>query len=214
MRGRQAFNAVGLKYGLLTVVSQSGQYWTCQCDCGGSKTVAGANIKNGGTRSCGCIRGRQNITHGFTRGGKHASVYCRWASMVNRCTKPTVSTYKYYGGRGITVHPDFMTFEGFYKHLGDPPPGTTLDRIDNDKGYEPGNVRWVSMKTNCQNRGGKRKANMVKIGGITKPLTEWCRDHGVLMQMVYHRIKNLGWDPLMALTTPPMRCSIPLKKRA
>lgn len=78
--------------------------------------------------------------------------YVRWHNMIQRCTNSENKSYPDYGGRGITVCAEWLDFEAYYAAIGDAPPGMTLDRIDNDRGYEPGNVRWATRSTQSRNR--------------------------------------------------------------
>ena len=102
-------------------------------------------------------------THGHSVGGKKTSMYRRWQSMWERCNYPKHRTYKYYGGRGIVVCERWSKFENFLADMGEPPPGMSLDRIDNDGNYEPGNCRWAT---------GKEQRLNQKIRGLTgMPIT-------------------------------------------
>jgi hypothetical protein len=80
------------------------------------------------------------------------TAYNRWRNMIRRCTDPTHKSYPDYGGRGIAVCPEWLDFETYYAAVGDAPEGMSLDRIDNDRGYEAGNVRWAERSTQTQNR--------------------------------------------------------------
>lgn len=91
-------------------------------------------------------------THGHASGGKLSPTYLSWRSMVYRCTKPNVSNYKYYGGRGITVCDRWRDFANFLADMGERPEGLQLGRIDNDGNYEPGNVMWQSKSENIADR--------------------------------------------------------------
>lgn len=96
--------------------------------------------------------GLHKVTHSQTRGHVLSGAYQSWRSMKARCLNPTTASYYRYGAVGITVCDRWMSFAGFYADMGDRPPGMTLDRIDNSKGYEPGNCRWATAKAQARNR--------------------------------------------------------------
>ena len=164
----------GIRYGRLVVLHRAGSdrwkqsLWRCACDCGAETTVRGRDLRDGATRSCGCFHrevsavgaselGKANKTHGMTDSPEWRS----WQAAVTRTHNPNCDSWRHYGGRGITMSPDWLGsggFERFYAELGPRPDGHSLDRIDNDKGYEPGNCRWATAKQQINNRRTRRVA--------------------------------------------------------
>jgi hypothetical protein len=154
----------GDQYSRLTVISQAGQMdsghrrWLCRCSCGSEVTVAGTELRSGDTKSCGCLRrettAKLNVTHKMTS----APEYRTWATIIRRCTNKNTKDYKYYGGRGISVCAEWVgNFEAFFQHVGKKPsPKYSIDRIDNNGNYEPGNVRWATHQQQMQNQGPRR----------------------------------------------------------
>ena len=142
--------------------------------------------------------GGDNKYRGFSRS--------TWKQMIRRCTDPNCPDFKWYGERGISVYKlwreDFRAFvDDLYSEIGERPPGMQLDRKDNSKGYEPGNVRWVTSKTNNNNR---RSNKLITWRGHTRTASEWS-DHlqikGLTRQQIANRI-NRGWSPEKVFTTP------------
>jgi hypothetical protein len=132
----------GKRFGKLVALKIAGRdkdkklLWLCQCDCGGTKIVPRHDLRRLYVRSCGCLPG------GVTRHGKcKTRVYQAWLSLRARCRHPGATSWSNYGGRGITVCERWSTFENFHADMGDPPPGMSIERIDNNKGYEPGNCK-------------------------------------------------------------------------
>lgn len=131
----------------------------CICDCGKEKIVLVNNLKLGLVKSCGCLQkdraaksNAQRATHGLS-GHPH---YSRWRNMMSRCHDPRNSHYEYYGARGISVCPEWHNPRAFAAYLeetlGPRPEGCSLDRIDNDGNYEPGNIRWADVLTQRHNQ--------------------------------------------------------------
>jgi hypothetical protein len=132
------------------------QRFKCRCKCGNENIIYGSDLRSEHTTQCTICHNRKisrgNITHGFS----NSSTYKIWRAMIDRCTNSNCSTYHYYGGRGIKVCERWLNFENFLKDMGPRPTKLTIDRIDNDGNYEPGNCRWVTHKENCNNRHRKK----------------------------------------------------------
>jgi hypothetical protein len=129
-------------------------------------------------------------------------VYKAWDAIVQRCCNPKAQAYKNYGGRGITICDKWRGpggFISFYEHVGGRPSNNhTIDRIDNAKGYEPGNVRWATWEEQQNNR---RNNVLVEHNGETRTVAEWAKGVGVPPRLVYHRL-YAGWSIHDALGTP------------
>ncbi len=129
---------------------------------------------------------------------KWKAIRGRWHDMMGRCYKPTNTSYPRYGGRGITVCERWHSFDNFYADTGDPPDGMTIDRIDNDGNYEPGNVRWATKREQSHNQS---TCHYIEYNGERKLLTQWALELGMTQQTLSHRLR-LGWDIERALATP------------
>lgn len=144
--------------------------------------------------------GKLNYRHGM----HNTSIYRRWASMKCRCHNPNHHKYADYGGRGIRVCDRWHDFVLFMQDMpAQPTSKHELDRIDNDKGYEPGNVRWVTRKRQLRNT---RQCRFLTCDGVTLTTTEWAERLGVSKHSLASRLK-LGWSDERALTTPFRRKS-------
>jgi hypothetical protein len=135
-------------------------------------------------------------THGHSRYENHSKTYKVWAGMKKRCSTPSMTAYKYYGGRGISVCERWNSFDNFLADMGETPEGMSLDRIDSDGNYEPLNCRWASPKAQARNR---RNAVRVTAFGETLTLPEWVEKTGLSYRTIYGRLR-VGTDPELALS--------------
>jgi len=207
---------LGMRFNYLLVKEYLGRVgkhheYLCACDCGVDKVVHRSLLKSGHTTSCGCyfrsICWKNRTTHGHTvrnKEGKFDSPeYQAWASMKDRCTRMSHPSYHNYGGRGITICTEWLNdFPKFLLDMG-PRPGRaySLDRIDNNRGYEIGNVRWATRRQQGNNT---RTCLQLEVEGATRTLSEWCRIFGRNRSLVTSRLQ-MGWPLVKALRQPSER---------
>lgn len=160
-RGKFATNLVGQQFGKLVVVaraenaSDGGSRWLCQCECGRKPVVHARSLRTG-AKSCRvcCHFGWTNHrTHGMAR----TKLYKVWDSMKQRCLNSNHPSFKDYGGRGIIVCQRWLKFENFAADMGKVPAGLTIERKNNDGGYEPSNCCWATRKEQRHNQRKKTK---------------------------------------------------------
>ena len=149
----------GQVFGKLTVLEQAGRdrlkkvLWKCKCECGNETVVVAGSLTTGNTTSCGCHLKEVITKHGGTGKGS----YNTWRAMIRRCTIPTDKDYPRYGGKGVSVCPEWMSYEKFVTDMGEPNGDETLDRIDTYGNYNKENCRWAGVQT--QNRNVRLRVN-------------------------------------------------------
>ncbi len=150
---------IGDRFGRLVVSGRgpnksNGQpRWACQCDCGGSNLVGTSDLRQGKVKGCGCLMRTHALRHGHARTKSHTSVYKAWTAMRARCMNAQHPSFPEYGGRGIGICDRWNDFECFLRDLGERPSSRhSIDRIDVNGNYEPGNVRWATPADQARNR--------------------------------------------------------------
>lgn len=125
----------------------------CKCDCGKSFETDWSAVRIGHTKSCGCLSAQKTKERAKTHGYSGTKTYIAWKSMITRCESPSFISFDRYGGRGIKVCDRWRhSFEDFLADMGESPHGTSLDRMNNNKNYEPGNCRWATRSEQMSNR--------------------------------------------------------------
>lgn len=190
-------------------------WWFCRCDCGTEKAVFGNSLRSGGSHSCGCLhremasrrmsgKNHPMYRHGHTCNNQRSKEWRTWNAMIRRCTYESMDDYDRYGGRGISICPQWRhSFETFLHDVGSAPSAKhSIDRIDNDGNYEPSNIRWA---TNSEQIKNSRKARLITFQGQTMNIGDWAKETGINRQTIQMRIDHRGWSIHDALTKPPQR---------
>jgi hypothetical protein len=222
--GRGRFqDLTGRTFGRLTVIALKGKNpsgnmaWRCQCLCGNVTDATTGNLKSGITRSCGCLKRERFLRdcRQTKHGGWDTPEWHTWSGMIQRCHNPNYHHFANYGGRGILVCQRWRdSFEAFLADMGRRPGDKdSIDRIDNDRGYDCGhcedcqargataNCRWATAAEQARNT---RKSRRITFRGETLTLKEWAIRVGISTPLLHHRLKA-GWPIEDALTTAANR---------
>lgn len=157
-------------------------HWICKCSCGKEKSIDGICLRNGSSRSCGCLMAEENRIHGLN----DSRLQTVWENMIQRCKNENAPNYHHYGGRGIYVCDRWTNIKNFAEDMGEPPEGMSLDRIDNNGPYSPDNCRWATGSEQCRNSRQSRRWHVHGVmyetaeeagiaNGVTKSvICSWC----------------------------------------
>lgn len=208
LRERKLIDLSGQKFGRLLVLKRAENhgretYWKCRCDCGNTKEINGAKLKNGHTKSCGCLSKEITSEMSRTHGMSDTRLYRIYKKMYRRCYKPKTKSFENYGGRGITICTEWLGehgFENFAKWSTENGynDNLSIDRKDNDKGYSPENCRWATAKEQANNT---RSTVFLTYNGETKPASEWSEITGIRQDTLTMR-KRSGWSDEECIEVP------------
>lgn len=174
------------KFGRLTIIKQARRHinnrpaWKCLCDCGATVTICGTTIRTGDSQSCGCLQkertSKANFKHGYS--SKKEYIYLVWMRINQRVTSTQLVFQRSYGPNKFHLHLPWKSFKRFKsyisKYLGpSPTKNHTIDRIKNDQGYIPGNLRWASRSEQMMNRGKFKRRKHSKYKGVTQKDSKW-----------------------------------------
>lgn len=188
--------------------TSGGGLWKCRCECGTVRNVDGRSLRDGTSKSCGCLRndnakaGKYNSARAVT----HERLYGVWSGIRSRCLNPHDRAYERYGGRGITICDQWKDYRTFYNWAiengyddSSPKYVCTVDRIDNNGNYTPDNCRIVPQLIQCNNR---QTNHLLEYEGSTHTISEWARITGINKHTIRRRIDTYGWSVQKALTEP------------
>lgn len=202
MAGKNRIDIAGQRFARLLVLSYSHtdgkrSVWNCACDCGAKVKARGNSLRRGHAKSCGCltkdIKSKLSTKHGLSRSPE----YFIYGKLRQRCLNSKATGFEHYGGRGIENR--YSDFHAFLQDVGKrPTPKHTLDRIDNNGHYEPGNCRWATRKAQSNNR---RTCKFIEYRGITMTIEQWAPFAAVSRTTLDARLKS-GWSIDRALSDP------------
>ena len=189
----------GKRFGMLEVIrkaprTQNATRWECKCDCGNVSFVTSSDLRNGRTKSCGCLRGIVSKQKAKTHGMSKSKLYCCWTDIKQRCYNENSPAFKQYGGRGIKMcdewkksferFSDWATNNGYSE-------GLTIERVDVNGNYCPENCKWASPYEQSINR---RSNIIISYNGESRCLSEWCKKYRTDYCLVYNRMHKNKWS--------------------
>jgi hypothetical protein len=192
---------IGSRFGRWEVIGLSDRlnnagrrvYLLCRCDCGIVRDVGRSGLTSGMSQSCGCLH-RERVT---THSGSKSPTYRNWAAMIERCCSPSAGNFAEYGGRGISVCDRWReSFEAFASDMGERPDNMSIDRIDNDGNYDPGNCRWA---TAIEQQRNKRDNHILEHDGRRLTIVEWSEITGLAYSTIQSRLER-GWEVARVLS--------------
>lgn len=202
MRNRESI--IGRKFARLTVVStapdrctpgQIRKQFLCRCECGKEIITQRYYLTSGQTKSCGCLALQTRTKHGHCL----SNTYSTWQCMKQRCLNPHSESFSNYGSRGITICKQWVnSFEIFLDDMGEAPEGMSIERINNNGNYEPGNCKWATDATQMRNT---RRNVFLTVNGVTACLTDLCVHFNLPLSTIKTRLKR-GWPIEKAFNRP------------
>jgi len=191
---KKTTNLIGQTFGALVVTGfafrnkHSQVEWQCHCQCGNEVIIPTGSLTQGLTKSCKCLRSKSISDNLAVHGMSGTKVYRKWKALNQRCNDPNSAGFPMYGARGIKVCERWRKFENFYADMGDmPTPQHTVDRIDSNGDYCPGNCRWATMKQQQNNKSTNR---VITHNGQSMTLAEWCETLNLPYERIRGRLRN------------------------
>jgi hypothetical protein len=196
----------GKRFGMLTGIRRDGYHgrevaWLFKCDCGAVVKPCARMVRRGSIVSCGCYRRiemtRRLVDLNTTHGKSGTTTHTIWHGIIQRCLSQTHHAYPDYGGRGIGVCARWQeSFSNFLADMGERPPGMSIDRIDNDGNYEPGNCRWATRTEQASNT---RRSRKLTHGGETMTMSGWSRRIGISPSTLSERLTRMSVGDALSL---------------
>jgi len=204
---RERFDLTGVSFGRWTVVRRADhtnihkqRLWVCRCACGRESLITSGALRNGMSKSCGCLRNDTTRIRSTKHGLVDSGAYRSWCAAKGRCFNPNNPYAACYSERGLTMDPRWRDdFMAFYADMGPRPKGMSLDRRDNAGPYSPENCQWAPPLVQANN---KRNNLLLEWRGQTKPIAQWSAELGLSKGAVYQRIHTKGWTIERAFTQP------------